>query len=95
MQKLQDTETSTEIYPEIYPQTRSTTSLATGAREDLTEIQKQTFEETIIEMLGLPENIKILIPASSPIPDLTLDLGPALLLEEIKLLDYVNDNNII
>ena len=36
-----------------------------------------------------------LIPASSPIPDLTLDLGPALPLEDINLLDYLNDNNII
>ena len=61
------------IYPEIYPGTRSTASLKT--RENPTEIQKQTFEE--------------LIPASSPIPDLRLDLGPALLLEENNFLDYL------
>ena len=86
---LPDAETS-EIYQEIYPQTRSTTLF-----EDTAEMQKQTFEETIIEMFGLPENIKELIPASSPIPDLTLDLRPALPLEDINLLDYLNENNII
>ena len=104
VETLQDTETSTEIYSEIYSETRSTAPLNTGAGEDSTEIQiKQmqketkpsTFEETIIEMFGLPENIKELIPATSPIPDLTLDLGPALPLEQINLLDYLNDNNII
>ena len=79
------------IYQEIYPRTRSTALL----EENPTEMQKQTSEETIIEMFGLPENIKELIPVSSPIPDLTLDLGPALLLEDINLLDYLNDNNII
>ena len=59
------------IYPEIYPGTRSTASLET--RKNPTEIQKQTFEE--------------LIPASSPIPDLGLDLDPALPLEENNFLD--------
>ena len=87
-----DTETPV-IYPEIYPGTRSTNSLET--RENPTEIQKQTFEEAIIEMFGLPENIKELIPASSPIPDLSLDLGPALPLEENNFLDDLNDFNII
>ena len=88
---LPDAETS-EIYQEIYPQTRSTALLEDTA----TGMQKQTFEESIIDMFGLPEkrSIKELIPASSPIPDLTLDLGPALPLEDI-LLDYLNDNNII
>ena len=81
------------IYPEIYHDTRSTASLET--RENPTGIQKQTCEEAIIEMFGLLENIKELIPASSPIPDLTLDLGPALPLEENNFLDYLNDNNII
>ena len=81
----------TETYQEIYLQTRSTTSLEDTA----TGMQKQTFEESIIEMFGFPENTKELIPASSPIPDLTLDLGPALPLEDINLLDYLNENNII
>ena len=85
-----DTETPV-IYREIYPQTRSTALL----EENPTEIPDQTFEETIIEMFGLPENIKELIPVYSPIPDLTLDLDPALPLEDIDLLDYLNDNNII
>ena len=35
------------------------------------------FEETIIEMFNLPENIKELVPVSSPLPDLELQTATA------------------
>ena len=101
-------ETSSEIYPEIYPTTRSTACATlpatTSFQEKITEIQihstqKQSklsiFEETIIEMFNLPENIKELVPVSSPLPDLDLQIEPQLLLEDFSLLDYLNDSNII
>ena len=69
---LQDTETPTEIYPE----NRSTTPLDNRCLgEDSQEIQIQlmqkqtklsTFEEIIIAMFELPENIKELVPATYP-----------------------------
>ena len=46
-------------------------------------------------MFNLPENIKELVPVSSPLPDLDLQTEPQLLLEEFSLLDYLNDSNII
>ena len=101
-------ETCSEIYPEIYPTTRSTTCAtlpaSTSSQEEITEIQIQStqkqsklsiFEETIIEMFNLPENIKELVPASSPLPDLDLQIEPQLPLEDFSLLDYLNDSNII
>ena len=64
-------ETTPEIYPEIYPTIRSTTcatSLAsTSHQEEIPKIQIQStqkhsklsiFEETIVEMFNLPDNIK-------------------------------------
>ena len=72
--------------------------------EKITEIQIQStqkqsklsiFEETIIEMFNLPENIKELFPASSPLPDLDLQIEPQLPLEDFSLLNYLNDSNII
>ena len=48
---------------------------------------------TIIEMFNLPENIKELVPVSSPLPDLDLQTEPQLPLEEFSLLDYSNDSN--
>ena len=66
----QNPETPTEIYPEIYPETRSTAYTAppasTSSQEEIAEIwiqptQKHSklsiFEETIIEMFNLSENI--------------------------------------
>ena len=50
-----DAETS-ETYQEIYLRTRSTASLEDTA----TGMQKQTFEESIIEMFGLPENTNVI-----------------------------------
>ena len=104
----QDPETSTEIYPEIYPETSSTTYVAspttTSFQEEMTQMQIQpnqkqpklsSFEETLIEMFNLPENIKKLVPVSSPIPDLDLQTELALPLEELSFLDYLNDSNII
>ena len=101
-------ETITEIYPGIYPETRSTTYApplaSTSSQEEITEIQIQStqkqaklsiFEETIIEMFNLPENIKELVPVSSPLPDLDLQTESQLLLKEYSLLDYLNDSNII
>ena len=101
-------ETSSQIYPEIYPTTRSTACSAlpasTSSQEEKTEVQIQStqkqsklsiFEETIIEMFNLPENIKELVPVSSPLPDLDLQTEPQLPLEEYSLLDYLNDSNII
>ena len=101
-------ETSSEIYPGIYPTTRSTTCAAqlasTSSQEEISEIQinstqKQSklsiFEETIIEMFNLPENIKELVPVSSSLPDLDLQIEPQLWLEDFSLLDYLNDSNII
>ena len=82
---LQKTEKSAEIYPQIYPVNRSIAPLDTrDYLEDSQEIQIQpmqkqpklsTFEETIIQMFELPENIKQLVPVNSPMPDLSLDLG--------------------
>ena len=46
-------------------------------------------------MFNLPENIKELVPASSTLPDLDLQIEPQLLLEDFSLLDYLNDSNII
>ena len=46
-------------------------------------------------MFNLPENIKELVPASSPLPDLDLQIEPQLPLEYFSLLDYLNDSNII
>ena len=104
----QDPETATEIYPEIYPETRSTayatSPKTTSSQEEMTEIQIQSnqkqpklssFEESLIEMFNLPENIKELVPVSSPIPDLDLQTELALPLEENSFLDYLNDSNII
>ena len=104
----QDPETSTKIYPEIYPETRSTAYAAlpvsTRSQEEITEIQIQptqkqsnlsNFVETLIEMFNLPENIKELVPASSPLADLDLQTELQLPLEEYSLLDYLNDSNII
>ena len=101
-------ETLPEIYPEIYPETRSTAyatpPASTSSQEEVTEIQIQPtqihsklsiFEETLIEMFNLPENIKELVPVSSPLPDLDLQTEPQLPLEEYSLLDYLNDTNII
>ena len=101
-------ETSSEIYPEIYPTTRSTacaTSLAsTSPQEEIPKIQIQStqkhsklsiFEETIIEMFNLSENIKELVLVSSPLPDLDLQIEEQLPLEDFSLLDYLNDFNII
>ena len=101
-------ETSSEIYPQIYPTTRSTTCAAppasTSSLEDIPEIQIQStqkqstlsiFEETIVEMFNLPENIKELVPVSSPLPDLDLQIETQLPLEDYSLLDYLNDSNII
>ena len=101
-------ETSSEIYPEIYPTTRSTTCAtplaSTSFQEDIPEIQIQStqkqsklriFEETIVEMFNLPENIKELVPVSSPLPDLDLQIEPQLPLEDYSLLDYLNDSNVI
>ena len=101
-------ETSSEIYPEIYPTTRSTTCVtppaSTSSQEDISEIQIQStqkqsklsiFEETIIEMFNLPENIKELVPVSSSLPDLDLQIETQLPLEDYSLLDYLNDSNII
>ena len=101
-------ETSSEIYQEIYPITRSTacaTPLAsTSSQEDIPEIQIQStqkqsklsiFEETIVEMFNLSENIKELVPVSSPLPDLDLQIETQLPLEDYSLLDYLNDSNII
>ena len=103
-----DPETSSEIYPKIYPTTRSTACAAplasTSSQEDIPEIQIQStqkqsklsiFEETIVEMLNLPENIKELVPVSSPLPDLDLQIETQLPLEDYSLLDYLNDSNII
>ena len=72
-------ETSSEIYPENYPTTRSTTCAtlpaSTSFQEDIPEIQIQStqkqsklsiFVETIVEMFNLSENIKELVPVSSP-----------------------------
>ena len=101
-------ETSSEIYPEIYPTTRSTAfatpPASTSSQEEISEIQIQStqkqsklsiFEETIIEMFNLPENIKELVSVSSPLPDLDLQIDPQLPLEDFSLLDYLNDSNII
>ena len=101
-------EATTEIYPEIYPTTRSTTCAAplasTSPQEEISEIQIQStqkysklsiFEETIVEMFNLPENIKELVPVSSPLPDLDLQIEPQLPLEDFSLLDNLNDCNII
>ena len=101
-------ETTSEIYPEIYPTTRSTTcatSLAsTSPQEEIPKIQIQStqkhskliiFEETIIEMFNLPQNIKELVPVSSPLPDLDLQIEEQPPLEDFSLLDYLNDSNII
>ena len=101
-------ETSSEIYPQIYPTTGSTTCAAppasTSSLEDIPEIQIQStqkqstlsiFEETIVEMFNLPENIKELVPVSSPLPDLDLQIETQLPLEDYSLLDYLNDSNII
>ena len=87
-------ETSSEIYPEIYPTTRSTACatplVSTSFQEDIPEIQIQStqkqsklsiFEETIVEMFNLPENIKELVPVSSPLPDLDLQIEPQLRLK--------------
>ena len=84
-------ETSSEIYPEIYPTTISTTCAtppaSTSSQEEISEIQIQStqkqsklsiFEETIIEMFNLPENIKELVPVSSHLPDLDLQIDPQL-----------------
>ena len=46
-------------------------------------------------MFNLPENIKELVPVSSPLPDLDLQIEPQLPLEDFSLLDYLNDSNII
>ena len=101
-------ETSSEIYPEIYPTTRSTACATSPAsyssQEEIPKIQIQStqkhsklsiFEETIIEMFNLPENIKELVPVSSPLPDLDLQIEAQLPLEDSNLLDYLNDSNII
>ena len=108
MRNTEDPETATEIHPEIYPETRSTAyatlSTTTSSQEEIPEIQIQpiqkqqklsSFEETLIEMFNLPENIKELVPVSSPIPDLDLQTELALPLEENSFLDYLNDSNII
>ena len=50
------------------------------------------FEETIIEVFDLPKNVKELVPATSPIPNINLEIGPALPPEEFSLLDYFEDN---
>ena len=73
-------ETTSEIYPGIYPSTRSTTCASppasTSSPEETTEIQihptqkhskLSIFEETIVEMFNLPENIKELVQVSSPL----------------------------
>ena len=52
-------------------------------------------KKLLIEMFNLSENIKELVPVSSPIPDLDLQTELALLLEEHSFLDYLNDSNII
>ena len=103
-----DPETSTEIYQEIYHETRSTAYAAlptpTGSQEELTkklihptqeQLELSKFEESLIEMFNLPQNIKELVPASSPIPDLDLQTALPLPLEENSFLDYLNDCNII
>ena len=100
-------ETTAEIYPGSYQTTRSTTCTAPpecrSSPAATTEIQihptqkhskLSIFEETIIEMFNLPENIKELVPVSSSLPDLDLQTEPQLLLEEFSLLDYLNDSNI-
>ena len=46
-------------------------------------------------MFNLPENIKELVPASSPLPDLDLQTELQLPLQEYSLLGYLNDSNII
>ena len=101
-------ETTSEIYPGIYPTTRPTAHAAppasTSSPEETTEIQIQPtqkhsklsiFEETIVEMLNLPENIKELVSVSSPLPDLDLQTESQLPLEDFSLLDYLNNSNII
>ena len=101
-------ETTSEIYPEIYPTTRSTAYAAspasTSSQEEIPKIQIQStqkhsklsiFEETIIEMFNLPQNIKELVPVSSPLPDIDLQIEEQLPLEDFSLLDYLNDSNII
>ena len=108
MPNTEDPETATEIYPEIYPETRSTAYAAlpttTSSQRVIKETQMQSiqkqqklssFEETLVEMFNLPENIKELVPVSSPIPDLDLQTELALPLEENSFLDYLNDSNII
>ena len=100
-------ETTAEIYPGSYQTTRSTACTALpecrSSPAETTEIQihptqkhskLSIFEETIIEMFNLPENIKELVPVSSPLPDLDLQTEPQLPLEEFSLLDYLNDSNI-
>ena len=103
----QNPETPPEIYPEIYPETRSTAyatlPASTSSQEEITEIQIQPIQkhsklsifETLIVMFNLPENIKDLVPVSSPLPELDLRTEPQLPLEEYSLLDYLNDSNII
>ena len=100
-------ETTAEIFPGSYQTTRSTACKAPpecrSSPAETTEIQiyptqkhseLSIFEETIIEMLKLPENIKELVPVSSPLPDLDLQTEPHLPHEEFSLLDYLNDSNI-
>ena len=46
-------------------------------------------------MFNLSENIKELVPVSSPLPDLDLQIETQLPLEDYSLLDYLNNSNII
>ena len=46
-------------------------------------------------MFNLSQNIKELVPVSSPLPDLDLQIEEQPLLEDFSLLDYLNDSNII
>ena len=93
---------SIEIYPEIYPENNpgATRGSLQSRREDSTpklqncnELTK--FEQEIIEMFELPENIKEITSSDNLQVDLDLQTSLNLPLEENSLLDLLIDSDII